>query len=345
MVAILILDTKFSSTAATPVYEPIGCFSNRGISPHPMSLLLKDFRPDMNWNEIDSVVKRCANLAHEKRLRYFGLKYYGECWSGETADQTYNRDGPSEACVRGVGQRSSYFVYKFYDYGDKSPGCKDTWKGQDNVCFQLQASRTLTRTAETVSYCNETLAPTVTERGVRLVEQFLYILNLNSQSNFSRCLVIGKVNTSSCSTLPSFTGLSIGNATLTCAVRERSKWNVQSCNGSECGYLSIAPRDINPVSGSFVQHATDASIIGHVIKRLLVDDAVSCARECLLYLNCQSINYEYKPTANPESIHLGMICELNDNTSTDVHFQPRFGYKYYERLTPNSLTQFHNLFQ
>ena len=122
------------------------------------------------------------------------------------------------------------------------PGCKDTWKGQDNVCFQVQASRTLTRTAETVSYCNETLAPTVTERGVRLVEQFLYILNLNSQSNFSRCLVIGKMNTSSYSILPSFTGLSIVNATLTCAVRERSKWNVQSCNGSECGYLSIAPR-------------------------------------------------------------------------------------------------------
>lgn len=222
MVAILILDTKSSSTAATPVYEPIGCFSNRGISPHPMSLLLKDFRPDMNWNEIDSVVKRCANLAHEKRLRYFGLKYYGECWSGETADQTYNRDGPSEACVRGVGQRSSYFVYKFYDYGD---------------------------------------------------------------------------------------------------------------------------RNIIPVSGSFFQHATDASIIGHVIKRLLVDDAVSCARECLLYLNCLSINYEYKPTANPESIHLGMICELNDDTSTDMHFQPRSGYKYYERLTPNSLTQFNSLFQ
>ena len=55
--------------SAAPVYEPIGCFSNRGISPRPMSLLLKDFRPDMNWNEIDSVVKRCANLAHEKKLR------------------------------------------------------------------------------------------------------------------------------------------------------------------------------------------------------------------------------------------------------------------------------------
>ena len=50
---------------------------------------------------------------------YFGLKYYGECWSGETAGQTYSRDGPADSCVRGVGLRSSYFVYKFHDYGDK----------------------------------------------------------------------------------------------------------------------------------------------------------------------------------------------------------------------------------
>lgn len=46
---------------------------------------------------------------------YFGLRYYGQCWSGATADQTYSRDGPDKRCVRGVGQESTYFVYKFYD--------------------------------------------------------------------------------------------------------------------------------------------------------------------------------------------------------------------------------------
>lgn len=47
---------------------------------------------------------------------YFGLRYYGQCWSGATADQTYSRDGPDKRCVRGVGLESTYFVYKFYDY-------------------------------------------------------------------------------------------------------------------------------------------------------------------------------------------------------------------------------------
>ena len=50
---------------------------------------------------------------------YFGLKYYGQCWSGATADQTYSRDGPADSCVRGVGVASTYFVYKFYDYSDQ----------------------------------------------------------------------------------------------------------------------------------------------------------------------------------------------------------------------------------
>ena len=52
------------------------------------------------------------------KISYFGLKYYGECWSGKMAGQTYSRDRSSDSCVRGVGQRSSYFVYKFYDYGN-----------------------------------------------------------------------------------------------------------------------------------------------------------------------------------------------------------------------------------
>ena len=95
--------------------------------------------------------------------------------------------------------------------------------------------------------------------------------------------------------------------------------------------------EINPATGTFVQLATDASIVGHVIKSLLVYDMVTCARECLMYLNCLSINYEYKTTTSREFRELGMICELNDDTSSDVPIHQRFGFKYYERFNSNSL--------
>ena len=53
-------------------------------------------------------------------ISYFGLQNYGECWSGETAGQTYSRDGQAENCRSGVGlSQSTFFVYKFHDYGDK----------------------------------------------------------------------------------------------------------------------------------------------------------------------------------------------------------------------------------
>ena len=91
------------------------------------------------------------------------------------------------------------------------------------------------------------------------------------------------------------------------------------------------------MAGTLIQLATDASITGHVITRLLVDDVIACARECLLYLNCLSINYEYKPTASREFPNLGMICELNDETKNDAHIHRRDGYKYYERFYTHSL--------
>ena len=88
------------------------------------------------------------------------------------------------------------------------------------------------------------------------------------------------------------------------------------------------------MAGTFVQHATDSVVTGHVITSMLVDDAKACARECLLYRNCASFNYEYVPTAGRELPSSGLVCELNDETrnKNDVQFRKRHGYKYYERL-------------
>ena len=62
----------------------------------------------------------CTKVVHFYffEFSYFGLKYYGQCWSGENAGQAYSRDGPAASCVRGVGVESTYFVYKFHDYSE-----------------------------------------------------------------------------------------------------------------------------------------------------------------------------------------------------------------------------------
>ena len=88
------------------------------------------------------------------------------------------------------------------------------------------------------------------------------------------------------------------------------------------------------MAGTFVQHAIDSAVAGHVITRMLVDGVTMCARECVLYRNCVSFNYEYVPTAGRELPSSGMICELNDETrdSCNGQFYRRNGYKYYERL-------------
>lgn len=51
-----------------------------------------------------SEVALCAEAVSEKGFKVFGLQFYGECWSGETAAQTYDRDGESSRCIKAVNQ-------------------------------------------------------------------------------------------------------------------------------------------------------------------------------------------------------------------------------------------------
>jgi len=336
VVVIFAILESFSLLHGVPVFEPVGCFQDSGISPRPMPLLLKDFRPGMNWNNIDAVIKQCAGLTHSKSLIYFGLKYYGQCWSGATAGKTYSRDGPAESCVKGVGVESTFFVYKFYDYSYQVPGCNAAWKAQNDFCFIVISKHSSTWN-ETKNYCQESggqLMHATDKSTSRLLEQFLYTIQLNSESSSTQCIVTGPANTSSFSTLP-LDKQSVSNSTThICAIRSSNQWKLQGCSVNNCDELCIAPRDTSPVAGTFVQHATDSAVTGHVITSMLVDDATACARECLLYRNCASFNYEYVPTAGRELSSSGMICELNDETrnSHDVQLRKRRGYNYYERL-------------
>ena len=125
------------------------------------------------------------------------------------------------------------------------PGCKKTWKAQSDFCFRVITNESLTKN-EMKHYCRENgeVMRAVNKNSVRLVEQFLLMTQLNSETNSSQCLVIGHKNTSSYSTLPGSFALGPVSSivTHTCAIREKDKWTMQLCNHSNCDDLCIAPR-------------------------------------------------------------------------------------------------------
>ena len=44
-----------------------------------------------------SLACACAKAAKAKGWKYFGLQFYGECWSGPSTNP--GRDGPSQKCI------------------------------------------------------------------------------------------------------------------------------------------------------------------------------------------------------------------------------------------------------
>lgn len=95
-------------------YEPVGCFRDDLSLPRPLPVLLKNFRwpSQIDWNNLNKTIKACAEIVKDAGFIYFGLQYYGECWSGPRAHSTYYEDGPSKRCVFGVGKGFANFVYR-----------------------------------------------------------------------------------------------------------------------------------------------------------------------------------------------------------------------------------------
>ena len=75
-------------------------------------MLLENFRGNIDWTDMTKIVRACAEIAKDRGLRVFGIQYYGECWSGLDAENTYNKYGLSGNCWNGVGEGGAYYVYK-----------------------------------------------------------------------------------------------------------------------------------------------------------------------------------------------------------------------------------------
>ncbi|CAH3194308.1 unnamed protein product, partial [Porites evermanni] len=97
-------------------FRPVGCFKDGRNRAMPQ--LLKNFRTipgGIDWFDLSKVVRKCAEEAMNRRQQYFGIQYWGECWGGEDADETYNMYGsdPLGCYDNLVGMEWHNMVYKF----------------------------------------------------------------------------------------------------------------------------------------------------------------------------------------------------------------------------------------
>lgn len=92
--------------------------------PRPLPELIKNFRggvgvkSKIDWNNLNKTIEACAKEASKKGYLYFGLQFYGECWSGPEAHKTYERYGKSNSCTLGVGKKRANMVYMLTGEGE-----------------------------------------------------------------------------------------------------------------------------------------------------------------------------------------------------------------------------------
>ena len=109
----------------TPEFKPVGCFNDRGSKPRPLPELIASQRGSIDWTDLNKTISDCARRVNERGFHYFGIQFFGECWSGKNAERTYNKQGISKRCIYGVGKGNANFVYAFVEKGDHVLSFKD----------------------------------------------------------------------------------------------------------------------------------------------------------------------------------------------------------------------------
>ena len=109
--------TFFFFTEPMPNPEPVGCFwdyFDRALPDH-----YANFRDQIIWKNMNLTVNQCARVAQDKGYEYFAVQYYGECYGGKNAENTYSKYGKSTYCWKfdkqngfGVGRDLANFVYR-----------------------------------------------------------------------------------------------------------------------------------------------------------------------------------------------------------------------------------------
>merc|ERR1712168_1207845 len=114
----LILATAALSTGAKTCsehsckLEALGCFNDNYQRAMPEQLLNERDTTSkvfgghtIDWHNYEKYVLafacRCAKIASAKGYTVIGLQFYGECWSGPKAHETYDMYGQSDQCIDG----------------------------------------------------------------------------------------------------------------------------------------------------------------------------------------------------------------------------------------------------
>nr|XP_058950079.1 streptococcal hemagglutinin-like [Pocillopora verrucosa] len=102
-----------------------------------------------SWNSyLQNVVCRCAQVSKAEGFYYFGVKNFGECWSGENLDITYSKDDSSEFCIskefaecdtndRNVcgGNATTTYIYRMPKESEAKQGKRCFTKFKNVGCF------------------------------------------------------------------------------------------------------------------------------------------------------------------------------------------------------------------
>ena len=105
---------KYSQTAkCAKTYKKRGCLSQYGASG---GRLMVYWRNDIRWKHKDfpdfttALVCACAQAAKDANVKYFGIKYWGECWQLPINEVSHHLE-PGK-CVRADGSSNKDGTYK-----------------------------------------------------------------------------------------------------------------------------------------------------------------------------------------------------------------------------------------
>ncbi|XP_057306646.1 coadhesin-like [Hydractinia symbiolongicarpus] len=116
VVVVVVVVGEAPPEKCTRAWKKVGCFHDRIIPDRPYPYELVNHRDPIsdNWDghlldwkkwpeSLHALACKCGNLTRAKGYKYFGLQFYGECWTGPS--EMFYRDGKSEKCI-GVDFRS-----------------------------------------------------------------------------------------------------------------------------------------------------------------------------------------------------------------------------------------------
>ena len=91
--------TTFVFIDPAPNLQPIGCY-NDSAKERALPVFYANARGNIDWFNMELTVNQCAQVASDKGYEYFGVQFYGECYSGRNAKESYAKYGNITSLLR-----------------------------------------------------------------------------------------------------------------------------------------------------------------------------------------------------------------------------------------------------